>query len=119
MNKSVMSSPYTKNLNSVAVDYDGTITKSNGRINRKAVKYLKKIQSLGIQLILWTCRKDNRLNYAYKNCLRLGLNVQLPSATGKIDCLYYIDDRSVPNGKINWLRTYLCIKTLKIKLKNI
>lgn len=106
----MMLSPYTKDLNSVAVDFDGTIY-FNGRIDYKAVKYLKKISELGIDLVLWTARDEERYDKAYNICRSLGLDVKHPpEATNKIHCLYYIDDRSVPGGKINWIATYRYIK---------
>ena len=106
----MMLSPYTKNLNSIAVDFDGTIY-FDGKIDYKAVKYLKKIQSLGLDLILWTSRSESRYDMAYNICHSLGLNVKHQQQVyGKINCIFYIDDRSVPGGKVNWFRTYHYIK---------
>ena len=105
-----MLSPYTKDLNSVAVDFDGTIY-FDGRIDYKAVKYLKKISELGVDLILWTARTDDRYEKAYNICHSLGLNVKNPDKNcDKIHCIFYIDDRSVPGGRINWFATYHYIK---------
>ena len=107
-----MLSPYTKNLNSIAVDFDGTIY-FNGKIDYRAVKYLKKIANLGVDLVLWTSRTDERYNKAYTICHDLGIDVKDPKPEApdtKIHCIYYIDDRSVPGGKINWFRTYHYIK---------
>lgn len=114
----MMLSPYTKDLNSIAVDFDGTIY-FNGRIDYKAVKYLKKIQSLGLDMYLWTSRVGERYNEAYNICHELGLNIKhAPEVTNKIHCIFYIDDRSIPGGKVNWFATYHYIKKEVKALRN-
>jgi hypothetical protein len=101
------------NSNNIAVDYDGTITNEDGSVNELAVSYLQKISQLGYQLILWTARKDDRYKYALNHCLNVGLDIKEPSEQGKITAFYYIDDRSVPGGKINWKKTYKYLKKYK------
>lgn len=107
-----MLSKYMKVSNQVAVDFDGTLTLDGEHLDCKAYKYINKINSLGIKLVLWTCRCDARYIYAKNKVSEWGLPIQtdLPEIPRKISCFYYIDDRSVPGGKINWYKTYKYIK---------
>ena len=94
-----------------AVDFDGTLCEYKwpeiGNANTELIDYLKIIQSHGARLILWTCRKDEKLEEAVEWCKQHGLvfdaiNENLPeiieefgSDTRKIYANKYIDDRAV------------------------
>lgn len=110
-----MLSRYMKNSNLVAVDFDNTLTLDGKTLCKKAKKYIPKIKALGVTLVLWTCRCDNRYEYAKQKIIEWGLPIQfiedcVTDKPRKISCIYTIDDRSVPGGKINWYRTYKFIK---------
>lgn len=110
--KNPMLSKYMKNCREVAVDFDGTLTLDGETLDKRASKYINKLSKLGITFLLWTCRCEDRYDYAVDKVLEWGLPIQvtLPEEPRKISCFYYIDDRSVPGGKIKWYRTYLYIK---------
>lgn len=93
-----------------AVDFDGTLCENLypaiGEPNRALIDYLKKQQSVGDKLILWTCRDGMDLKMAVGWCREQGLvfnavNDNLPDikkAYGtnprKITADVYIDDRN-------------------------
>ena len=95
----------------IAVDFDGTLcVKSKfpeiGEPNNALIEGLKKRQSLGDKLILWTCRSNLWLDNAVMWCLEQGLefdaiNEDLPEIKGsyfgknksnKVFAHIYIDD---------------------------
>jgi len=90
----------------VAVDFDGTIVKHGypdiGEEIPGAILILKKMQQMGIQLILWTCRHHDDLVAAVKWCEEKGLvfdavnsNIADPAQfqSPKVFANVYIDDR--------------------------
>lgn len=108
-----------KASNAVAVDFDGTLTLDGVTLDKGAKKYIPRIKNLGVDLVLWTCRCDDRYAYAVEKVhqeWRLpistveGMRWFEPEQPRKISCIYYIDDRAVPGGKVNWRRTYKFIK---------
>lgn len=108
-----MLSNYMIQSNQIAIDFDGTITNKDGSLNKRAAKYIRKINKLGVKLILWTCRKEERYEEAVQKIQSWELPIDIPENkenTGKLSCIYSIDDRSVPGGKVPWLFTYLYIK---------
>lgn len=110
-----MLSQYMKDSNLVAVDFDNTLTLDGKTLCKKAKKYIPKIKALGVNLVLWTCRCDDRYEYAKQKIIEWGLPIQFVEdcvldKPRKISCIYTIDDRSVPGGKINWYKTYKFIK---------
>lgn len=92
----------------IAVDFDGTLCKNNypniGEANEELINHLKRIQSKGDKIILWTCRVGEKLEAAVAWCKKRGLifdavNENLPesiaefgSDTRKIFADEYIDD---------------------------
>lgn len=113
--KNQMLSQYMKNLNRVAVDFDGTLTIDGVTLCKGAKKYIVKIHNLGVNLILWTCRCDDRYDYAKQKIKEWSLPIDFIEdyeldKPRKLHAIYTIDDRSVPGGKINWYRTYRYIK---------
>jgi len=61
----------------VAVDFDGVLCKDMfpeiGEEHREAVELVKQLKSAGAKVILWTCRRDDRLTDALKWCTARGL----------------------------------------------
>lgn len=96
----------------IAVDFDGCLCKNDwpniGEPNFRAIYTLKRRQSHGCKIILWTCRVGDQLDEAINWCLQWGLifdavNKNLPEVidlfggdTRKIYAHEYWDDR----GKI-------------------
>lgn len=92
----------------IAVDFDGTLTTTNGfpdigKVREEAFPVLKWLQKQGHCLILWTCRYGNSLNEALRVCEERGFKFDYvncnPFTTGssKIVANMYIDDCSFPN----------------------
>jgi hypothetical protein len=116
-NRNQMLSKYTKNLKIVGIDFDGTLTTDGKTLCKKAEKYTKKlVEELGLTLILWTCRCDERYDYAVKMIHKWDLPIltleeaSIETKPRKLCALFIVDDRSVPGGKINWYKTYRYIK---------
>lgn len=96
--------------NIIAVDFDGTLCENKwpeiGMPNEELIEYLKKRQTNGEKLILWTNRVGNRLDEAVKWSAEKGLvfdavNENLPEIveafgvdSRKIFANEYIDDRN-------------------------
>ena len=96
--------------NIIAVDFDGTLCENKwpeiGMPNEELIEYLKKRQTNGEKLILWTHRVGNRLDEAVKWSAEKGLvfdavNENLPEIveafgvdSRKIFANEYIDDRN-------------------------
>lgn len=94
----------------LAVDFDGTLCMSDypniGNPNMELIEALKRRQSCGDQLILWTCRAEHFLDEAVEWCKSHGLhfdavNDNVPETvelwghnSRKITADIYIDDRS-------------------------
>lgn len=95
----------------IAVDFDNTLCYSDwpglGEPNLPLIHYLKRQQSLGNRIILWTCRAGKALADATAWCEQQGLtfnaiNDNLPEVVAlygnnsrKITCDVYIDDRNM------------------------
>lgn len=96
--------------NIIAVDFDGTLCENKwpeiGMPNEELIEYLKKRQTNGEKLILWTSRNEEQTQDAVEWCKKYGLifdavNDNLPEiveAFGgncrKIFANEYIDDRN-------------------------
>lgn len=96
----------------IAVDFDGTLCEEKwpeiGEPNEEIIHYLKKRQTDGDKLILWTCRVGEKLERAVRWSMDHGLrfdavNENLPEVlewmggdSRKIFADEYIDDRNVP-----------------------
>lgn len=109
----------------VAIDIDGTLTKSdnfpnnNYEYNFHAIKWAKKIKKLDIIMIIWTCGDIELLQQKIKELNQLGLQFDyinnysnIRGTTRKINADFYIDDRA-NDGKIRWRTIYKKIKKLK------
>lgn len=105
----------------IAVDYDDTITTKvpypqKADLDIKAKKYLQKIYELGYTLVLWSARKPEYYEEAYTRCIN---EFHIPiihirnfdkEESRKINCLFYIDDRSYVNRKVPWKKIYKYLK---------
>ena len=101
----------------IAVDFDGTIVEHRfpeiGKIKPFAFETLKELEKRGHRLILWTYRHGEHLDAAVDFCKEHGIefyavNKSFPeekfdpeTASRKIDCDMFIDDRDV-SGFIGW-----------------
>lgn len=97
--------------NIIAVDFDGTLCTNKypdiGEPNKNLIAYLKKRQSNGDKLILWTSRNEDQTRQAVEWCKAQGLtfdavNENLPEIieafggdSRKIFANEYIDDRNL------------------------
>ena len=112
-----------KNPIIVAVDFDGTIVEDAypkvGKPMIFAFDTLKKLQSQGHRLILWTYRSGKRLDEAVDFCKENGLefyavNKNFPEEeydekySRKIHADLFIDDRNV-GGFLGWTAIYKLI----------
>ena len=95
----------------IAVDFDGVVCQDRfpaiGEPNWEVIAVLVDLQLQGHQLILWTCRRDERLQEAVLWCQSRGLrfdavNTNLPSNieeyggdTRKVFADLYFDDKNV------------------------
>ena len=95
----------------IAVDFDGTLCRDCypkiGAANEGLIRILKELRTQGDRLILWTCRRGEKLEEALCFCLMRGLvfdavNENLPEIVEKFDgdsrkifADLYIDDRSM------------------------
>lgn len=114
----------------IAVDFDGTIVEHRfpeiGREIPQAIATLKKLDSEGHRLILWSVREGKLLDDAVNYCRERGLeffavNANSPGeeplpegATGcrKVSADVYIDDRNA-GGLPDWPSIYQTIRTGK------
>ena len=71
-----MLSQFMKNSNIVAIDFDGTLTTDGKTLDKGAKKYIPKIADLGVTLILWTCRCDQRYEFAKMKIKEWGLPIK-------------------------------------------
>lgn len=119
-NVSVKNSPafFEKPLNKLtfAIDFDGTIVEDKfpyiGNSIPGAIEALKKLQTAGVTLVLWTCRHGERLRDAIAYCNRNGIifsdinvnrNCGFDAKSPKLFADAYLDDRSFPSfTSIGW-----------------
>lgn len=98
----------------IAIDFDGTITKTNeypniGEIRPHAVKVIKALQKRGYFCYLWTCRTGQSLENAIRWLAERGIILDSYNdgpSTGSLKRIasVYIDDAAYPNkGEIDWL----------------
>jgi len=112
-----------KNHSIIAVDFDGTIVENAypkiGKPITFAFGTLKKLQSEGHRLILWTYRDGKRLQEAVDFCSKNGIefyavNKSYPEEiydnkiSRKINADIFIDDRNV-GGLLSWTEIYVQI----------
>ena len=109
-----------KNHLIIAVDFDGTIVEDAfpkiGKPNLFAFETLKKMQSEGHRLILWTYRNGTPLEEAVEFCKQNGIvfyavNKSYPEEifdekiSRKIHADFFVDDRNI-GGFIGWTEVY-------------
>ena len=100
----------------IAIDFDGTIVEDAypkiGKPIIFAFETMKKLQSEGHRLILWTYRSDIKLQEAVDFCKQQGLefyaiNKSYPEEefdgkiSRKINATFFVDDRNI-GGFIGW-----------------
>lgn len=100
----------------IAVDYDGTLDFAGfpnvGKVNTYAVDVLRRLQSQGYKIILWTCRGGRHLEDAINELKKYDLifdavneNIEEVKQAGltspKVVADLYIDDRAIGYGDIN------------------
>ena len=101
----------------IAVDFDGTIVEHKfpaiGKTLPFAFETLKELQKRGHRLLLWTYRHGAELDAAVEFCRKNGVefyavNKSYPeeqfnpeTASRKLDCDMFIDDRNV-GGMMQW-----------------
>ena len=100
-----------KNSKKLAIDFDGTIVDDGypgiGKTKTFAFETLKKLQSEGYRLILWTYRHGKTLEEAVEFCKKNGVEFYAvnssfegeifdnENASRKIDADLFIDDRNL------------------------
>ncbi|WP_114492932.1 BT0820 family HAD-type phosphatase [Candidatus Ulvibacter alkanivorans] len=104
----------------IAIDFDGTIVEDEypkiGKPIIFAFDTMKKLQSQGHRLILWTYRKGRALDEAVQFCKDNGVVFYAvnksfpeeefdPSHSRKINADYFIDDRNI-GGLMGWGEIY-------------
>ena len=107
----------------IAIDFDGTIVENAypkiGKPTFFAFETMKKLQSEGHRLILWTYREGRKLQEAVDFCLENGVefyavNKSYPeelfdnTISRKIHADLFIDDRNV-GGLLNWTEIHKLI----------
>ena len=100
----------------IAIDFDGTIVEDAypkiGKPMIFAFETMKKLQSEGHRLILWTYRTEKKLQEAVDFCKQQGLefyaiNKSYPEEefdgkiSRKINATFFVDDRNI-GGFIGW-----------------
>ena len=109
-----------KNSKKLAIDFDGTIVDDGypgiGKTKTFAFETLRKLQSEGYRLILWTYRHGKTLDEAVEFCKKNGVefyavNRSFPeeefdgSASRKLNADYFVDDRNI-GGLVEWGEVY-------------
>lgn len=95
----------------IAVDFDGTVCEDRfpeiGKAYPEVINMLLRMQEDGHQLILWTCRRDERLAEAVEWCRGWGLEFDAVNSnlkenieryggdTRKVSADLYLDDKNI------------------------
>ena len=96
-------------MKTIAVDFDGTITKYSpypvmGDIRSQIKPFLQKLHDNGYKLILYTCRTGKYYNEALVALQQHGLydlfdwdvgNRKVSKECGKLEASFYLDDRAL------------------------
>ncbi|WP_303821502.1 BT0820 family HAD-type phosphatase [Apibacter mensalis] len=109
----------------IAIDFDGTIVEDKypeiGKPMIFAFETMKRLQSRGFRLILWTYRHGKRLEEAVEFCYKNGIEFYAVNSSfegeifdretqsRKINADYFIDDRNL-GGFPGWGEVYEIIK---------
>ena len=115
----------------IAIDFDGTIVEDAypniGKPMIFAFETMKKLQSEGHRLILWTFRTDKKLQEAVDFCKQQGLefyaiNKSYPEEefdgkiSRKINATFFVDDRNI-GGFIGWTAVHKLLLNYEPEIK--
>ena len=115
----------------IAIDFDGTIVEDAypniGKPMIFAFETMKKLQSEGHRLILWTYRTDKKLQEAVDFCKQQGLefyaiNKSYPEEefdgkiSRKINATFFVDDRNI-EGFIGWTAVHKLLLNYEPEIK--
>ena len=115
----------------IAIDFDGTIVEDAypkiGKPIIFAFETMKKLQSEGHRLILWTYRSDIKLQEAVDFCKQQGLefyaiNKSYPEEefdgkiSRKINATFFVDDRNI-GGFIGWTAVHKLLLNYEPEIK--
>ncbi|MAC86994.1 MAG: hydrolase [Gammaproteobacteria bacterium] len=115
----------------IAIDFDGTIVEDAypkiGKPMIFAFETMKKLQSEGYRLILWTYRSDRKLQEAVDFCKQQGLefyaiNKSYPEEefdgkiSRKINATFFVDDRNI-GGFIGWTAVHKLLLNYEPEIK--
>ncbi|MDB9927457.1 hydrolase [Flavobacteriaceae bacterium] len=115
----------------IAIDFDGTIVEDAypniGKPMIFAFETMKKLQSEGHRLILWTYRTDKKLQEAVDFCKQQGLefyaiNKSYPEEefdgkiSRKINATFFVDDRNI-GGFIGWTAVHKLLLNYEPEIK--
>jgi len=115
----------------IAIDFDGTIVEDAypniGKPMIFAFETMKKLQSEGHRLILWTYRSDRKLQEAVDFCKQQGLefyaiNKSYPEEefdgkiSRKIHATFFVDDRNI-GGFIGWTAVHKLLLNYEPEIK--
>ena len=115
----------------IAIDFDGTIVEDAypniGKPMIFAFETMKKLQSEGHRLILWTFRTDKKLQEAVDFCKQQGLefyaiNKSYPEEefdgkiSRKINATFFVDDRNI-GGFIGWTAIHKLLLNYEPEIK--
>lgn len=100
----------------IAVDFDGTLCEDKfpeiGEPNNLLIAFIQRFHSLGVKIILWTCRNGSALEEAVSWCKENGVpldavNENLPEVkekyggdTRKVFADLYLDDKNITEESI-------------------
>jgi hypothetical protein len=117
----------------IAIDFDGTIVEDAypniGKPMIFAFETMKKLQSEGHRLILWTYRTDKKLQEAVDFCKQQGLefyaiNKSYPEEefdgkiSRKINATFFVDDRNI-GGFIGWTAIHKLLLNYEPEIKKV
>ena len=115
----------------IAIDFDGTIVEDAypkiGKPMIFAFETMKKLQSEGHRLILWTYRTDKKLQEAVDFCKQQGvefyaINKSYPEEefdgkiSRKINATFFVDDRNI-GGFIGWTAVHKLLLNYEPEIK--
>ncbi|MDB9780562.1 hydrolase [Flavobacteriaceae bacterium] len=115
----------------IAIDFDGTIVEDAypniGKPMIFAFETMKKLQSEGHRLILWTYRTEKKLQEAVDFCKQQGLefyaiNKSYPEEefdgkiSRKINATFFVDDRNI-GGFIGWTAIHKLLLNYEPEIK--
>lgn len=106
--------PYQDLPTIVAVDWDGVIYSSEGELSEDALEALRRLSSIGIIFIIWTCREASTISDSVDLMRSMGINIYgvninhiqnvkaYEFESRKIFAHKYIDDQGVGWSYVRW-----------------